>query len=265
MTNLPALREAVAKPTPYYSHAGITIYHGDCRDILPHVTADVVVTDPPYGSGARRDAERQVRGAMLRSMDDDDWFSHDAMTAWGLGWFLRSTFQELRSALSEGSHLYVFTDWRMTPTVYGMAEASGLRVNHCLVWDKGHYGMGAYWRNQHENIVFASLGKPADMVDRGMGSVIMCPGVSPAARKHPTEKPLTLIRAILSAVPGDTVLDPFMGSGTTLVAAKQLGRRAIGIEIEERYCEIAVKRLAQEVLPLESSKPEPTQQEFIHD
>ena len=247
--------------TPYYDHAGITIYHGDCREILPHLPkVDLVLTDPPYASGARRDAERQVRGAMLRSLEDEDWFSHDSMTAWGFGWFLRSTLHQLRSQLSEGAHVYIFTDWRMTPTVYGMAEACGYRVNHCLVWDKSHYGMGAYWRNQHENIVFASLGTPSEMLNRGMGSVLRFPGVSPVTRKHPTEKPAELIIEILGAVPGDLILDPFMGSGTTLLAAKQLGRRAIGIEIEEKYCEIAVKRLAQEILPLEpDQRPEAEQ------
>ena len=88
------------------------------------------------------------------------------------------------------------------------------------------------------------------MLNRGMGSVITTKTVTPLSRIHPTEKPVDLLKKIISAVPGDRVLDPFMGSGTTLVAAKSLGRKAIGIEIEEKYCEIAVRRLAQEVLPL---------------
>lgn len=240
-------------PTPYYDHDGITIYHADCRDILPLIepgSVDLVLTDPPYASGARRDAERQVRGSMLRETEDDDWFSHDAMTTWGFSWFLRSVLTAARSALTRGAHLYVFSDWRQTPNVYGMFEATGYRVNQCLVWDKQHFGMGAYWRNQHENIIFASNGMPSQMVDRGMGSVIQCRSVSSESRVHPTEKPSALLNRLIRAVPGQTILDPFMGSGTTLRAAKDLGRRAIGIEIEERYCEIAVKRLAQQVLPL---------------
>lgn len=234
---------------PYYSHAGITIYHGDCREILPTLPAfDLVLTDPPYASGARTDSNRQVRGAMLRSMDDGDWFTHDAMTTWGFQWFMRSVLIDLREKLKAGGHLYWFTDWRMTPTVYGMLEAHGFRVNHCLVFAKTYFGMGAYWRNQHENIVFASAGQPADMLDRGRGSVLTCKSVGSVEREHPTEKPIDLIEQILSAVPGDDVFDPFMGSGTTLRAAKNLGRHAIGIEIEEKYCEIAAKRLSQEVL-----------------
>jgi site-specific DNA-methyltransferase (adenine-specific) len=190
---------------------------------------------------------------MLRSMEDEDWFSHDAMTTWGFNWFLSSILGPLRRVLAEGSHLYWFTDWRMTPTIYGMLEAHGYRVNHCLVWAKTHFGMGSYWRNQHENIVFASAGQPTQMLDRGMGSVITSRGVSPIAREHPTEKPLELITTLMRAVPGDVILDPFMGSGTTLRAAKDLGRKAIGIEIEERYCEIAVQRLAQGVLSFDSA------------
>ncbi len=234
---------------PYYERGGVTIFHGDCRDILPQLeSVDLVLTDPPYCSGARRDADRQVRGAMLRSLEDEDWFSNDAMTTWGFEWFLRSMLTQLRPRLLKGSHLYFFTDWRMQPVLYAMLESCGFRVNHSLVWDKGHFGMGAYWRNQHEHIVFASLGMPNEMLDHGRGSVLTCRAVSPDSRIHPTEKPIELIREIITAVPGDLILDPFMGSGTTLRAAKDLGRRAIGIEIEEKYCEIAVKRLAQEVL-----------------
>lgn len=236
---------------PYYQDGYVTIYHADCREVLPALeTVDMVLTDPPYASGARTDANRQCRGAMLRETEDEDWFSHDAMTTWGFQWFMRSTLLQLREILRPGGHLYWFTDWRMTPTVYGMLEAHNFRVNHCLVWAKTHFGMGHYWRNQHENIVFASAGQPDGMIDRGRGSVLTVKNVANSKRDHPTEKPIDLIHQIISAVPGETILDPFMGSGTTLRAAKDLQRKAIGIEIEERYCEIAARRMAQEVLDL---------------
>ncbi len=237
---------------PYYSEDGITIYNADCRDVLPQLEpVDLVLTDPPYASGARRDADRQVRGSMLRSMEDEEWFSHDSMTTWGFSWFLRSVLTDLKPRLQLGAHVYVFTDWRQTPNLYGMLEASGYRVNQCLVWAKTHFGMGTYWRNQHENIVFASNGQPAPMRNRGMGSVITSGNVAPLSRIHPTEKPLDLIAKILMAVPATTVLDPFMGSGTTMVAAKALGLKAIGVEIERKYCDIAIERLRQRVLNFE--------------
>ena len=235
---------------PYYQDKWVTIYHGDCREILPQldVKVDLVLTDPPYASGARTDSNRQMRGAMLRSMDDMDWFSHDAMTTWGFQWFMRSVLIEIRRCLIQGGHLYWFTDWRMTPTVYGMLEAHGFRVNHCLVWAKSHFGMGCYWRNQYENIVFASAGQPNEMLDRGRGSVLMSKAVSNEGRNHPTEKPTDLLEQIITAVSSDLILDPFLGSGTTCYCAKKLNRYSIGIEIEEKYCEIAARRCSQEVM-----------------
>lgn len=236
---------------PYYKDALATIYCGDAYSVLSELDVgafDLVLTDPPYSSGARRDAERQVRGAMLREMDDEDWFSHDSMTNWGFSWFLRSLFVESRRVLPKGAHVYIFTDWRQTPNVYGILEATGFRVNHCLVWAKPSYGMGAYWRNQHENIVFGSVGQPAKMANRGMGSVLQAKAVHSSKRVHPTEKPIDLLASIIQAVSGDVVCDPFMGSGTTLRAAKTLGRKSIGVDINEKYCELAARQLERELV-----------------
>lgn len=236
---------------PYYQDATATIYHGDCREVIPLLDkVDTVITDPPYSSGARTDSARQIRGSMTRSVEGDDWFSHDAMTTWGFSWFMGSVLHELKPILPNGAHVYWFTDWRMTPTVYGMLEGRGLRVNHCLVWNKKHFGMGTYWRNQHENIVFASAGKPRPMAHLDRGTVLSFRTVSAASRLHPTEKPKDLLMEIMRTAGGELFLDPFMGCGPTLRAAKDLGRKAIGIELEEKYCEIAAKRLSQEVLDL---------------
>ncbi len=221
-----------------------TLYLGDASAVVPTLSdISLVITDPPYSSGARTDSERQVRGAMLRSMENADWFSHDAMTTWGFSWFIRSVFSDLRQRMTVGAHSYVFIDWRQTPNVYGMLEATGFRVNHCLVWAKTHFGMGAYWRNQHENIVFASNGMPSEMLDRGMGTILTHPGVSPSARIHPTEKPVGLLSAIVRAVPGDLVFDPFMGSGATGAAAVRAGRSFIGCEINPAHFETACRRI----------------------
>lgn len=238
---------------PYFQDENVTIYHGDCREILSLLepgSVDLVLTDPPYASGARRDANRQVRGSMLRGLEDADWFSHDSMTTWGFQWFMQSILVAMRPPLIEGCHIYWFTDWRMTPTVYGMLEGYGFRVNHCLVWAKSHFGMGVHWRNQHENIVFASCGKPRPMNHQDRGTVLNFDNVNPGNRTHPTEKPLPLLKEIMRTAGGNAILDPFMGSGTTLRAAKDLGLKAIGIEIEEKYCEIAAKRMSQSVMAL---------------
>jgi site-specific DNA-methyltransferase (adenine-specific) len=245
--------------TPYFERDGVAVFNADCLQVIEAQddrSLDLVITDPPYSSGARTDSERQVRGAMLRSMEDEDWFSHDQMTTWGFQWFLRSVFVALRPKLTEGAHVYLFCDWRMAPTVYGLMESCGYRVNHCLVWAKDHYGMGTYWRNQHEHIVFASLGMPADMLNRGMGSVLHGPAVSPQARVHPTEKPLWLVQKIMAAAPGHRVIDPFCGSGPVLRAAGNLGRRAIGCDVNPHHCAVAAQRLEQTVLALPEPKPE---------
>jgi site-specific DNA-methyltransferase (adenine-specific) len=174
-------------------------------------------------------------------------------------------FSDLRQRLVPGAHIYLFIDWRQTPNVYGMLEACGYRVNQCLVWDKGHFGMGTYWRNQHENIVFASNGMPADMLDRGMGSVLQCSNVSPTARVHPTEKPVDLLTTILEAIPGDAVFDPFMGSGSTGVAAVRAGRHFTGCEINPHHFDTACKRIADELKrpSFFIEKPKPIKQEAM--
>jgi site-specific DNA-methyltransferase (adenine-specific) len=222
-----------------------------------------VLTDPPYASGARRDAERQVRGAMLRSMEDADWFSHDAMTTWGLSWFLRSAASAWRQILAPGGHVYIFSDWRQTPTIYGMLEACGYRVNHCLVWAKPHYGMGTYWRNQHEHIIFASLGTAKSMRNRGMGSILTAASVPPTVRLHPTEKPVALLQRILYAIAADSILDPFMGVGSTGIAAVHAGRSFVGIEIEPYYFDIACRRIEEAYKQPDFFLPQPVSSEQL--
>ena len=180
---------------------------------------------------------------MSRTLDDEDWFSHDTMTTWGFQWFMRALLTRARDILPRGAHVYVFCDWRQTPNVYAILESSGYRVNHCLVWAKAHFGMGAYWRNQHENIVFASLDQPAAMRRHDQGSVLKCANVRPAERLHPTEKPLDLLRTIIDAMPGETILDPFMGSGSLGPACHIEKRRFVGVEIDRRWFDVAVDRI----------------------
>lgn len=221
-----------------------TLYLGDAAEIVRDLSGiSMVLTDPPYSSGARMDSQKSVRGSMIRSVSDTDWFSHDSMTTWGFSWFMRSLLSDLRQRMTAGAHLYMFTDWRMTPNVYGVLEATGFRVNHCLVWAKPHFGMGWYWRNQHENIVFASNGQPTEMLNHGIGSVLTCANITPSARVHPTEKPVGLLVSIIDAVPGELILDPFMGSGAVGEAAIRCGRKFIGCEINPDHFSTACRRI----------------------
>lgn len=215
-------------PTPYYEQDGIVIYHGDCREILPLVDADVMVTDPPYGIGYRS-------GKV------------------GTAWWSSGTIINDKTVDSRDEAIRIWGD--KPAIVFGTRKVpvpAGTRA--VLIWDKGPaLGMGALdlpWKPSYEEIYVLGKG----FHGRRDGAVIYCPPVQSMVtngRVHPTQKPEILIKALIAKCPDGIILDPFMGSGTTLRAAKDLGRRAIGIELEEKYCEIAVRRLSQQVLPLE--------------
>ena len=193
---------------PYYEHAGITIYHGDCREVLPFVTADVLVTDPPYPNNA--------------------------------GLFLEGIAVAVE-VLGHGG-------WKTALVFWSELERPSVTLPLVAVhvWHRANVNGRPYEMIYHFD---ADARKRRSEV---MRQAAIFDGAGPGCQEylgHPTQKPVALMHRLLAKTSG-TVVDPFMGSGSTLHAARNLGRRAIGIEIEERYCEIAAKRLAQEVLPL---------------
>ena len=204
---------------PYYEHAGITIYHGDCREILLTLgPVDLVLTDPPYGIGVTRMTLGNGNRQVFRGSEAWDDSTPD------LSWVISSGL----------------------PAIVWGGNYFQLPPSRCwFVWDKGT-GSNDFadcelaWTNLDSTVrkYFQSwVGANAkESYDKD--------------RFHPTQKPVGLMKWCLNRLGDGLILDPFMGSGTTLVAAKNLNRRAIGIEIEERYCEIAAKRLQQEVLDL---------------
>lgn len=237
---------------PYYEADGITIYHGDALEVLGAIEhpVDAVLTDPPYASGTRKEAQKDNSGAMLRG---ERFASRpidlDQMTTTGFVWLMRQTALRSYPLLPDGGSFLSFIDWRQWPNLVGALETCNYRVQQMVVWDKGSIGMGNGFRGQHELICHASKGVPT-VLDRGVGNVLRYPRQEPI--DHPSPKPQALMGRLLDVVtaPGDLVLDPFMGSGTTLRAAKDHGRRCIGIESVEAHCETAAKRLAQGVLDL---------------
>ena len=233
---------------PYYSDDSATLYHGDCIEVmaaLDDASIDTVLTDPPYSSGGRRENARSIRKSMTRRVEDDDWIRGDGMSTSGFVYLLRLCGVEWRRVLRSGGHALTFIDWRMAFNLMAALETADLRQHPILVWDKGRLGMGAIFRNQHEFIVHVSAGNPSEPQRRDVPNVLRFPPVRDG--EHPTEKPDALLQTLLSVVtpPGGTVLDPFVGSGSTLTAARALGYRAIGIESDERFCHVAAKRLAQ--------------------
>jgi site-specific DNA-methyltransferase (adenine-specific) len=247
--------------TPYYADDLATLHLGDCLDLAPELaprSVDAVLTDPPFSSGGRRENARSLRKSMNRGMSDDDWIAGDAMSTGGFVWMMRAIAARIRPSLKPGAHFLAFIDWRMHGNLAGALESADLRQHPTLVWDKTHFGMGAVFRNQHEWIVHFSNGSPADPARRDMGNVLRCPPVRDGF--HPTEKPVGLLGSLLSVVvpAGGLVVDPFAGSGSTLVAAKMLGRRSVGYELDERFAEKAAKRLQAEALPFhETDQPAP--------
>lgn len=197
---------------PYYEHAGITIYHGDCREILPSIKADVVVTDPPYGLG-----DRWTGGS---------WFTRGVYAQDKCEWDAEAPHATVEALIMRG-----------VPTVLWGGNYFAVPPSRCwLAWLKTN----APETMADFELAWTNLDRPSASYSAACGVRV---------RQHPTEKPLDVMRWCLGFVADGLILDPFMGSGTTLRAAKDLGRRAIGIEIDERYCEIAARRLAQEVLP----------------
>lgn len=239
-------------PKPYYSDDLVTLHLGDSVDLIPDLdpgSVDAIITDPPFSSGGRRENSRSLRKSMNRSMDDDAWIAGDAMSTGGFVWMMRALAARTRTAMKPGAHLLAFIDWRMHGNLAGALETADLRQHPTLVWDKTHFGMGAVFRNQHEWIVHFSNGSPAAPARRDVGNVLRCPPVRDGF--HPTEKPVGLCGSLVSVVTpvGGLVVDWFAGAGSTLVAAKMLGRRAIGYEIDERFAEKAALRLQAQALP----------------
>jgi site-specific DNA-methyltransferase (adenine-specific) len=249
----------VSLPKPYYhdEDAGITIYHGDCRKIMPGLPpVDLVLTDPPYSSGGQFRSDRALRpstkyvqsGAMLTCRED---FSADNMDqrsflAWASLWLTDALLIS-----KDGAAICLFTDWRQLPVMSDALQCGGWVWRNIVTWWKPGIRMQrGRFSSSSEYVLYGSKGVPTPGVSSPQ-NVLQCTPVAGDDKGHLAQKPLDLIKCLIGISPdGSLILDPFMGSGTTLVAAKQLHRKAIGIEIEEKYCEIAVRRLAQEVLPL---------------
>ncbi len=246
--------------TPYYDEDGITIYHAEASEILRGLTGDtisVVIADPPYSSGGMTRSDRNQTTAAkyqrsgIRPLDDFTGDNKDqrSWTNWMASW-LWDALQ-----LVEPSGLcFLFTDWRQLPATTDALQWGGWIWRGIVTW---HKPSGRRLQNRFasdvEYVVWGSNGPmPFDLnAPAGPSSLVSVNAPSGNSRQHIAEKPVGVMRHLLELDrSGGTVLDPFTGTGTVLRAAKDEGRKAIGIEIQENYCEIAVQRLAQRVLPL---------------
>lgn len=223
---------------PYYEHADVTLYHGDCRDVLPLLipaSVALVVTDPPYGVAYSTGYRQSVARSSTQLHSDRDRM---------LAPLLNDTADALAPLLNNTAAMYWFAAPHMLGIVLPLLQARW-QVPNVLAWDKGNCTAGdleTTYGKQWEAVVYARVQR-APLVGGRDRDVLRFSRGNTNDYHHPTQKPLPLLKYLLGRhVPG-LVLDPFAGSGSTLVAAVQCGRPCVGVEIEEAHCEAAAKRL----------------------
>ena len=218
---------------PYYEHDGIVIYHGDCLEVLPSVVADCFVTDPPYGINGGRGGQVSTRNKVYSGTWEDTPDYVETVCVYAVTEMVRRGY---RGALTPGLRCA----WK-----YPAPASMG-----CF-WQPATVAYEPWGLSTFQPILY--YGRDA-RAGKGQSPTGWQVTERASADGHPCAKPLQAWARLVNKVAGSSttvVLDPFVGAGTTLVVAKRQGHKAIGIEIDERYCEIAAKRLQQEVLPLE--------------
>ena len=226
-----------------------TLYCGDCRTVLPLLTekADIIITDPPYSSGGLMRSDRMASSGSKYTTKEWHPFSGDnrdqrAFTLWCSDWLA-----ELLTHAAPSAMLFSFIDWRNLPCMTDAVQVGGWVWRGIIPWDKVRNlrPNRGYFRAQCEYILWATHGTVAgDGYGYGFFSM---PAPCGAEKHHPTEKPVELIAELLKVYQGRRVLDPFMGSGTTGVAAVKAGREFVGIEMDEHWFDIACRRIEDAV------------------
>jgi len=224
---------------PYYQDNHVTIYHADCREVLPELDpVDLVLTDPPYGNAYSTGHRKSVSRSSTRLKNDGHLLEP----------LLNDTVELLEPLLNDTAAIYWFCAPNRLDLVLPLLKRWD--VPNVICWDKGNCTAGdldTTYGKQWEACIYARKGKPGLIGGRDRDVLRHSRG-NTSLYFHPTQKPVGLFTYLAGRHNSSTILDPFIGSGTTLRAAKDLGRKAIGIEIEEKYCEISAKRMAQEVL-----------------
>ena len=215
-----------------------TLYQGDCLEIMPTLDkVDAVVTDPPY---------MLVSGGLTRAdmggkFNADQYDNGGAIVPCNIEWadFMPPIFESLK----DNAHAYVMANNRHVQNMLNSAEVAGFRFHNLLVWNKGTATPNRWYMKNLEYTGFFYKGKAFIINDCGSTQLHKIPNILNA--EHPTEKPSELMAVYIgnSTQRGETILDPFMGSGTTGVACAKMGRKFIGIELEPKYFDIACNRI----------------------
>ena len=213
----------------------ISITHENCIEGLKKLkdgSIDAIITDPPYFCGMTHNGTKGTYSDLNLAEP-----------------FFRSVFEEFKRVLKPNGEVYIFSDWRTYPFFYPILERI-FTVRNRITWDKIS-GAGCYYSFSHEDIIFCTNPSPVYKRYKKGTNVWRMPSFASGAKKtngnkvHPTQKPIELIERIVESATeeGDTVLDCFVGSGTTGVACKNLNRNFIGFEIQREYYEVALERL----------------------
>jgi len=219
---------------------------GDCLEVMkgiPDNSIDLVVTDPPFNSEKKMGSP--FRSTSKNKLSEVEWFIYDKMSGRGYLRWLNMILKEIYRVGKEGSHIYMFSNWKSLRNLMDSLEITLFTLNDVLTWDKKQFGIGFNYRPQTEFIIFASKNKAKPLNSKDVPNIFRIKRVSNLDMNTLVQKPVELIKRLLSKASKENhiVLDPFLGSGTTAVTCKQLNRNFIGIEINPEYCKIAEERL----------------------
>ena len=234
----------------------VNLFHGDCLEVMkdiPDNSIDCAVIDPPYkivAGGCRKVADNECSGIFNKRKDSKrtDWvdevrsgkmFKHNEIK-------FSDWLPELFRVLKDKSHCYLMINSRNLKDLQVEAERAGFKFQNLLIWDKGNVTPNRYYMQGFECILMLRKGGAKTINDRGSSNILRVPNII-GNKKHPSEKPVELLQIMIrnSTNEGDTVIDPFMGSGSTGVACLNTNRKFIGIELDENYFNIAEARIKQ--------------------
>lgn len=252
---------------PLFRTESIELFHADAMSLLPTFAPgsfDAVITDPPYCSGGMTAGDRrrapEEKYAQNGEICGRPSFAGDLKDQRSFTWWTMAWLSLCRSLLKEGGYCLVFTDWRQLPALTDAFQAADLTWRGIIAWDKGpasrapHKG---YIRHQCEYLVWGTRGPCPSATHGGPWPGCYQIPVRVKDKHHLTGKPTALMQQLVRIIPPNgRILDPFAGSGTTLVAAQAEGRNATGIEREAAYCEITRLRLVSSLRMPQDRKPD---------
>ena len=229
----------------------ISLFNGDCLDVMrdiPDGSVDCAVIDPPY---------KIVAGGCRKTSKSNDVIGDNKRTDWAEEARTGKMFKhndikfeqwlpELYRVMADKSHTYLMINSRNLSELQNKAEEVGFKFQNLLIWDKGNVTPNRYYMQAYECILMLRKGGAKTIVNKGTSNILKVPNII-GKKKHPSEKPVELLEIMInnSTIDSDTVIDMFMGSGSTGVACINTGRKFIGIELDEEYFDIAKERIEQ--------------------